>query len=1101
MPLFSLFQSPSPAFRGKPFWAWNGKLEKDALLWQIDQFKAMGMGGFFMHSRTGLQTEYLGKEWFELINTCADYAGSLGMEAWIYDEDRWPSGSAGGLATLDPQFRLRSLRLRLVPPGALLWETVPDEAWVFEGLLGMAPESESPETSHATKQGRQGRQGEPLDVSSCRRLLRGELPGAGLHSLVFTTETTRSHTFYNGNTYLDTLQKRATEEFLRVTHERYRENCGDRLGSSIRGVFTDEPHRGMVMCRRVETRPLEDPEWTTPYTKGLFEAFKTRFGYDLADHLPELFLWRDGRKISPVKWHYMELLQQLFLENWAHPVLHWCREQGLLLTGHVLHEDSLTAQAVPCGSVMRYYEYLDVPGVDVLGLENRNFCIVKQLASAARQLGKPWMLSELYGCTGWQLDFAGHKEIGLWQALYGINVRCHHLSWYSMAGEAKRDYPASIFFQSGWYRHYSQVEDFFSRLHVALHSGKPICQLLVLHPVESFWAQIHVGWATWMQCDATHLQKSEDDFQQLFQWLAGSGFDFDYGDEEFLATLGRVERNASGSPQLRIGRASYQAVLVSGLQTIRSTSLQLLQRFAEAGGPVLFAGDPPSHVDALASPAPTQLAARMRQIPLQRAPLLSAISNCLSVPYRVVSSLPSGTDDLRCQLRHDATGYVLAIVNTSPTQTYPRVDVHFRLPGHVQEWDCNSGERFHQPSTPDLDGIAWSTHVEPLGERIFVIVPEWVPLPTRPSSGPTQELVLEGPFSYQLSEPNVCVLDYAEFRLADGPWEPPLEILQLDEVLRSRLALRQRSGVMLQPWAAQHPLLAVVSPQSQPPAPLQLRFQFDIATLPEDCIDLLIEQPQNFKIHCNGIPIPVPSSPEWLVDPCFKRIPIPKLALHKGLNHIELELAFHADTDLEALYLAGTFGVDLRGSHPALTPLPATLTPEDLCLQGLPFYSGCVSYALHVSKPAENRPAGQRVWIETGRLGAALATFGSGPQEKSVCWPPYRAEITEWVDTQSPLWCHLWLTRRNTFGPLHLTPKEQSHIGPDSFRSKGPAFTKSYQLFPSGLLQPPRLLLERSCSGPGPEALPATHFASHHFESPGTIPNAPFTPPPTDLPL
>ena len=54
--------------------------------------KEMGLGGYFMHSRTGLITEYLGKEWFELINEVADVAAADGMEAWLYDEDRWPSG-------------------------------------------------------------------------------------------------------------------------------------------------------------------------------------------------------------------------------------------------------------------------------------------------------------------------------------------------------------------------------------------------------------------------------------------------------------------------------------------------------------------------------------------------------------------------------------------------------------------------------------------------------------------------------------------------------------------------------------------------------------------------------------------------------------------------------------------------------------------------------------------------------------------------------------------------------------------------------------------------------------------------------------------------
>ena len=65
------FKNPGAKYRGKPFWSWNGLLEVKELERQIDVLKDMGMGGYFCHSRTGLATEYLGEEWFELINACA----------------------------------------------------------------------------------------------------------------------------------------------------------------------------------------------------------------------------------------------------------------------------------------------------------------------------------------------------------------------------------------------------------------------------------------------------------------------------------------------------------------------------------------------------------------------------------------------------------------------------------------------------------------------------------------------------------------------------------------------------------------------------------------------------------------------------------------------------------------------------------------------------------------------------------------------------------------------------------------------------------------------------------------------------------------------
>ena len=100
-------RDPEAAYRGKPFWSWNGALEEKELLRQIDCMREMGFGGFFMHSRTGLITEYLGEEWFRLIRRCAEYGAAQGMEAWLYDEDRWPSGTCGGTVTFAKENRLR----------------------------------------------------------------------------------------------------------------------------------------------------------------------------------------------------------------------------------------------------------------------------------------------------------------------------------------------------------------------------------------------------------------------------------------------------------------------------------------------------------------------------------------------------------------------------------------------------------------------------------------------------------------------------------------------------------------------------------------------------------------------------------------------------------------------------------------------------------------------------------------------------------------------------------------------------------------------------------------------------------------------------------
>ena len=99
----------------------------------------------------------------------------------------------------------------------------------------------------------------------------------------------------------------------------------------------------------------------------------------------------------------------------------------------------------------------------------------KQAQSAARQYGRSGVASELYGVTNWDFDFVGHKAQGDWQAALGVTVRVPHLTWVSMAGEAKRDYPASIGYQSPWYQRYALIEDHFARLNTVLTRGEADC--------------------------------------------------------------------------------------------------------------------------------------------------------------------------------------------------------------------------------------------------------------------------------------------------------------------------------------------------------------------------------------------------------------------------------------------------------------------------------------------------------------------------------------------------------------------------------------------------------------------------------------------------
>ncbi len=106
------FKNISKEYRPVPFWSWNDKLEVEETKEQIKAMHLAGMGGFFMHARGGLQTEYMGEEWFDNVAASIEEAANFGMRPWAYDENGWPSGFGNGIVNgLGVEYQQKYLRM------------------------------------------------------------------------------------------------------------------------------------------------------------------------------------------------------------------------------------------------------------------------------------------------------------------------------------------------------------------------------------------------------------------------------------------------------------------------------------------------------------------------------------------------------------------------------------------------------------------------------------------------------------------------------------------------------------------------------------------------------------------------------------------------------------------------------------------------------------------------------------------------------------------------------------------------------------------------------------------------------------------------------
>ncbi|MFW5858351.1 MAG: glycosyl hydrolase, partial [Planctomycetota bacterium] len=768
--LATTFAQPGSTYRGKPFWAWNGKLEEEELRRQIRVFHRMGLGGAFMHSRVGLDTPYLSDEWMRLVKACIDECETLEMEAWLYDEDRWPSGAAGGLVTRDERYRARELHCR---------ELTPARYRPGKGRLAVFA---------AQKKG---------DALTAYRPLKGSgRPKKGEVALVFDVRTQPTSDWYNGASYLDTMNHAAVQRFLTITHQAYADEAPIRkaFGKVVPGIFTDEPNRGGALAQSTFDGA---PSVFAPWTDRLPQIFRKRYGYDLLDRLPEVFYDMAGVPVREARYHYHDCTTFLFVDAFARQIGEWCERHRLLHTGHVLAEPTPRSQTRVVGSAMRFYEHMQAPGIDILTEHGRELDTAKQCASVLRQTGRTWMLSELYGCTGWQFPFEGHKAVGDWQAALGVNLRCQHLSWYTMEGQAKRDYPASIFFQSPWWEAYGAVEDYFARLGVLLTQGEAVRDLLVVHPLESTWVRYAQGEDAGKDLDAL-----DQALVRLRNMLLEAHIDYDYGDEEMLDRLGKVRRGKGETPpRLAVGKADYRMVLVPPLRTIRGSTVRLLERFARSGGTVVFVGEGPDHVDAVpgADARDLQEADGVETCVFDPRSLLKAVE-----PARRVSVLDRRGREVKpvlYQLRTTKEGQILFLCNTDRGKGAGPVRV--RLDGRdAEEWDAATGERYRASTARDGDALVIETDLPPGGSRLFVVRDRAVRgLQPRPEAGKGRRRTLDRKrWTIQRSEPNVFVLDRPAWKLDSGAWRKPDEILKIDQACRDHLGLPRRGGRMAQPW-------------------------------------------------------------------------------------------------------------------------------------------------------------------------------------------------------------------------------------------------------------------------------------------------------------
>lgn len=592
------FKNPPARCRIKPFWFWNGDMAEDEIKHQIEEMSDKGLGGAFICARQGQKVPYLSEEWFKKVSFAAEEAVRCGLETWLYDEYPYPSGMSGGEVLLEhPEaehmvLNHRSLNLpeggtfemnlgwcgllyaKAFPAGGQAGDGSVDFAHPvdLEALAGNLQTEEIYQTTGLTKYNNKR-----FFTYRPERILKGTLPAGSWRVEVYTQAALGEFKYYGG--FFDPCSKEAVQTFLKTTHEKYEKYMGEKFGSRIYGMFSDEV--GLLS-------PI-------PWSKRLPEYFKQVKGYDLLEHLPALHNAAYENAYA-IRYDLYDAIHKLFVESYHKQVSDWCGSHHLEYATEVpsMRMSTQRYSAIVGGDTA--HEKLGRPLEWIYDEYIRKYrSNAKAVSSLTRQLGKQFSMIESFHSLGWTMTLQDAKWMFDRLGASGINFYNVHAFYYTIDSITKHDAPPSQFLQNPYWKHYRLLADYAGRLGTWVTNTEADIHVAVLDPAATLWAYLgepFIGFV-YQGEDEAERQKCDQvrkDWVAVCKELLFNQIDYEHLDTEIL------EHAEIRDGEILIGRASYRVLVIPPTDFIEAAACEKIREFAACGGKIVFLGNLPEAV-------------------------------------------------------------------------------------------------------------------------------------------------------------------------------------------------------------------------------------------------------------------------------------------------------------------------------------------------------------------------------------------------------------------------------------------------------------------------------------------------------------------------
>jgi len=1009
--LKKLFADPPSEYRSAPLWDWNEQISEEGIDFQMKEFKKAGIGGVFVHPRPGLLTEYLSEDWFHLFDYTVQKGKELGLKVWIYDENSYPSGFAGGHVPAEmPDSYKHGAGLSME-----IQETLNVQLSDTIGVILKKTDTGFADiTATATQE---------IGQKGTYYIFRKTYPGKSA--------------WYGGFTYVDLLYPGVTQKFMDVTMTKgYEKNNAD-FGKTLPGIFTDEPNLEAAMSKGTMLR----------WTPDLFDVFQQRWGYDLKVNLPSLV--EETGNWKKVRHDYYELVLELFVDRWAKPWSKYCDEKNLDWTGHYWEHG--WPEPTHGFDEAAFYIWHQMPGVDMLGNkldtlglggQFGNDRAVRELLSAANQAGWKRTLSETYGGGGWEMNFETQKRLADWQAVLGVNFVNQHLSYYSLNGVRKFDYPPSFSYHEPWWEHYKLMGDYIGRISMAMSSGEQINQTLVLQPNTSAWMYFS------RKDKNPAINLIRNGFKNFVYRMEQQHLEYDLGSENVLREIGSVKGKI-----LKVGKRDYSLVVIPAeMENIDQITFDLLVKYLDNGGKVLaFRKDVPM-LNGETSAAVNELISKSGENWVIVENLTDAAALTLLKRDEFAMNDLTKNGMMYHQRRILDDGQVLFVVNSHPTK---KASAEITVEGkYASKLDLTNGKIYSYPVKPADGKITLSLDLEAAGSAMFTVSndkpaePEYAPV-----SGTETTIEPKGAVSVKRESDNIMMVNYLDLKTSKSDKKDVY-------FMNALIGLFNENGVAMgNPW--QHKIQykktylaldTLFKADSWFEASYHFNINPNLNAEAMKSIRAVVERPELWTVSINGKDVSKTEGSYW-IDKSFPEFAVGQF-LKPGKNTLTLKAPrMHVLAEVMPVYFIGDFLVKpaKQGFEIADGNISTLGSWREA---GLPFYSQKVAYSQTYKV---NKADGTAFKVKLNKWNGSVAeVLVNGQQAGLIAWQPNELDVTSLLkDGDNEITVKVVGSLKNTFG-YFFKEADKWIYGPHEWNyapEKAPD-ASGYYLMDYGLMEP-----------------------------------------------